>query len=296
MNNLVPNFEDFFSLNESKSSGKKNLGIIGPLANWSLKLQVYPEPNQGMIGYAIDENWIELQHKDKKVRFPKSCCEMRSNPKSSVLHIKPHTKWFSKLKNREEMEDFVDNFIESHTVKKENDLERISENVQIILDLFGVHSQVKNIKTRFPGLYELKLENGMEVEMEKNEGSELFSELKIYKSGDVKFPDFRIKRKKDQYLMEFRGPSGKFVESEESIVDLFENRICKYLTKCVLEMDCSEEESHLIRQLKEILSEKVDPKNSDKIENKKKLIENLRVVLSNSIENSLLEDILQDKN
>lgn len=296
MNNLVPDFEEFFSLNESKSSGKKNLGIIGPLANWSLKLQVYPEPNQGMIGYAIDENWVELEHNDKKVRFPKSCCEMKSNTKSAVIHIKPYTKWFSKLKNREEMEDFIDNFVESNTVKKESGLERISENTQIILDLFGIHSQVQNNQMRFPGLYELKLDNGMEVEMEKNEGSELFSELKVYKSGDAKFPDIRIKRKNNQYLMEFRGPSGKFTESEESLVDLFENRICTYLTKCVLGMDCSEEESHLIGRLKETLSEKVDLKNSENIEKRKKVIQILREVLSNSIENSLLEDILQGEN
>lgn len=295
MNNLVPNFEDFFSLNESEFSSKKNLGIIGPLANWSLKIQVYPEPNQGMIGYALDENWIELEHKDKKVRFPKSCCEMKSSPKSATIHIKPYTKWFSKLKNREEMEDFIDNFVESHTVKKESGLERIAENTQIILDLFGIHSQVENTESKFPGLYEMKLDNGMEIEMEKNEESELFSQMKIYKSRDEKFPDVRIKRKNDEFVMEFRGRSGKFVQSEESLVHLFENKICTYLTKCVLEMDCSEEESHLIGKLKEALSEKVDLKNSDRIEKKKKTIENLRGVLSNSIENSSLEDILQRK-
>jgi hypothetical protein len=59
-NNTIPNFSDFLNLNESESTAKKNLGIIGPLANWSLKLQVYPEPNQGMIGYAIDENGNRL--------------------------------------------------------------------------------------------------------------------------------------------------------------------------------------------------------------------------------------------
>ena len=56
----VLNFTDFNLLNESHTFGKKNLGIIGPLANWSMKIQAYPEPNNGMIGYAMDEDGIEL--------------------------------------------------------------------------------------------------------------------------------------------------------------------------------------------------------------------------------------------
>jgi hypothetical protein len=294
-NNTIPNFSDFLNLNESESTAKKNLGIIGPLANWSLKLQVYPEPNQGMIGYAIDENWVELFHENKKVKFPKSCCEMKSNPNSAVIHIKPHTKWFSKLKNREEMEEFVDNFIESHSIKKEKDSERIAESAQILLDLFGIHSDVQNTKTRFPGLYELTLDNGMQIEMQKPEESELFSDFKIYKSSDAKFPDVRIKRKNDKYQMEFRGPAGKFHESEESLTDLFENKICTYLTKCVLEMDCLTEESYLIERLKKTLSEKIDPKNAEKLEKRKSDIQNLRGILTNSIENSKLEEILQSE-
>lgn len=296
MNNLIHDFNDFVSLNESESVSKKNLGIIGPLANWSLKLQVYPEPNQGMIGYALDENWIELSHKDKKVRFPKSCCEMKSNPKSAVIHIKPYTKWFSKLKNREEVEEFIDSFVESYTIKKQNDLEEITENAHMILDLLGIHSQVEGGKKKFSDLYELKLENGMEIEIEKQDKSDLFDEMRIYKTSDSKFPDIRVKRKNDQCLMEFRGPSGKFKETEESLTDIFENKICKYLTKCVLEMDCLEEESYLIRQLKEKISEKSDLKDPEKIEKRKAVVENLRSVLSNSIENSKLEEILQNNN
>jgi hypothetical protein len=296
INSQVPNFSDFVSLNESKSISKKNLGIIGPLANWSMKLQVYPEPNQGMIGYALDENWVEIFHKDKKIKFPKSCCEMKSNSKSAVIHIKPHTKWFSKLKNREEMEDFVDNFLESHTTKIYKDQERIAENTQIILDLFGIHSNVQDSKSKFTGLYEFKLDNGMEVEIEKPDESFLFSDLKIYKSPEAKFPDVRIKRKEDHYLMEFRGPAGKFSESEETLTDLFENKICSYLSKCVLEMDCSLEESYLISRLKDMISEKVDSKNSEKLEKRKTQIQNLRSILANSIEQTQLEEILQNRN
>jgi hypothetical protein len=67
---MVLNFTGFNLLNESHTFGKKNLGIIGPLANWSMKIQAYPEPNNGMIGYAIDEDVVELFHGDKKIRIP----------------------------------------------------------------------------------------------------------------------------------------------------------------------------------------------------------------------------------
>jgi hypothetical protein len=43
------------------------------------------------------------------------------------------------------------------------------------------------------------------------------------------------------------------------------------------------------------LSEKIDPKNVEKLEKRKSDIQNLRGILTNSIENSKLEEILQSE-
>jgi PHD/YefM family antitoxin component YafN of YafNO toxin-antitoxin module len=60
-------------------------------------------------------------------------------------------------------------------------------------------------------------------------------------------------------------------------------------------MDCLTEESYLIERLKKTLSEKIDPKNAEKLEKRKSDIQNLRGILTNSIENSKLEEILQSE-
>jgi len=286
--NQIPNFEDFVFLNESASTSKKNLGIIGPLANWSLKLQVYPEPNQGMIGYSIDENWVEISHEQKKIKFPKSCCDLKKGNKSAVIHIKPYTKWFSKFENREEVEEFVDSFINSHNQKKD-EFQSIKENSQIILDSLGIHTEIEKITKRFDDLYEMKFQNGMEAEIVKPEKKDLFTDLKIYKSSLNKFPDIRIKKKNAVYTGEFRGPAGKFNESENSLVEILENQICNYLTKCVLEKNCEREESNLLKKLGGLISEQANLKDEKQKESKKEEIERLQQILTNTMDQDRMD-------
>lgn len=179
-NHTVVNFENFLLLNESKTLGKMNLGIIGPLANWSMKLQAYPAPNHGMIGYALDEeDNLELAYLDKKIKLPSKCCDVKKTPSFASIEIKPYTSWFSKEENREMLENFIEDYLNDKTQQKQDEVTSAKNDVQIILDSIGIQGNVTDCRKISDCFYEADLDNGLQVEMKKSNPDDLFKNFKI---------------------------------------------------------------------------------------------------------------------
>ncbi len=285
-------------LNESKTLGKLNLGIIGPLANWSMKLQAYPEPNHGMIGYAIDEEEnVEISFGEKKLVLPKNSCEIKKSPDFASIEIKPYTSWFSDQGNRELVENFVEDYISQKTSqKKDKDQETVTD-VELVLDAIGIPGNVSNFNKNSDTFYEVNLDNGIEVELKKNSPDDIFKTLKIYKDKNSKFPDIKLKRNGLGKQIEFRSPKGVFSETADTMSSLFKIPTTKYLMGVCLSSIDKQKEAELLDHLKKIAKyHSKELSSPQKYEMEKKEIERIKDILSHTIDYIRLEEMLRGMN
>lgn len=295
----VLNFTDFNLLNESHTFGKKNLGIIGPLANWSMKIQAYPEPNNGMIGYAIDEDGIELFHGDKKLRIPSKSCDVHEKPDYSVIEIKPHTKWVDSDSSREQLEDFIEDYINTRSKKERDPASSVSDDIEIVMDLIGISEKVKSCNCVKENFFEADLENGMQIEVKKGQDDDLFKNFKIYKDNLSRFPDVKIKRSGVGKVGEFRTKMGEFSETGDSISDLLKQPCTKYLIQHSLGNPDEQTGEELLNHYKKLLrhhefKNEASSFNSSKHEMEKKEINRIKQILRNSVSEQDLEKIYNE--
>lgn len=294
-NHTVKKFDEFLMLNEAKTLGKMDLGIIGPLANWSMKIQAYPEPNHGMIGYAIDEEEnVELSYQDKKISIPRKTCELKKSPDFISLEVKPYTSWFSREENREALEDFIEFYLNDKSQEKKKDNLSISNDIEILLDVIGIPTTVTDCRKISNLFYEADLENGMQAEMKKTDENDLFKNLKIYKDNNSKFPDVKLKRSGIGKTAEFRCPNGTYSETADSFSALFKMPTTKYLMGiCLASLD-KENEKELVSHLQKLVKYHTkDSSNIQKYEMEKEEIERLKKMLTQTIELSHLEEMLR---
>jgi hypothetical protein len=295
----VLNFTDFNLLNESHTFGKKNLGIIGPLANWSMKIQAYPEPNNGMIGYAMDEDEIELFHGDKKLRIPSKSCDVQEKPDYSIIEIKPHTKWIDSDSSREQLEDFIEDYINTRSKKERDPASSVSDDIEIVMDLIGISEKVKSCNYVKENFFEADLENGMQIEVKKGQDDDLFKTLKIYKDNLSNFPDVKIKRSGVGKVGEFRTKMGEFSETGDSISDLLKQPCTKYLLQHSLGNPDEQTGEDLLNHYKKLLrhhefKNEASSFNASKHEMEKKEINRLKQILRNSVSERDLEKIYNE--
>ena len=295
----VLNFTDFNLLNESHTFGKKNLGIIGPLANWSMKIQAYPEPNNGMIGYAMDEDGIELFHGDKKLRIPSKSCDVQEKPDYSIIEIKPHTKWIDSDSSREQLEDFIEDYINARSKKEKDPASSVSDDIEIVMDLIGIGEKVKSCNCVKENFFEADLENGMQIEIKKGQDDDLFKNFKIYKDNLSRFPDMKIKRSGVGKVGEFRTKMGEFSETGDSISDLLKQPCTKYLIQHSLGNPDDQTGEDLLNHYKKILrhhefKNEGSSFNSSKHEMEKKEINRIKQILRNSVSEQDLEKIYNE--
>ena len=294
-NHTVVNFENFLLLNESKTLGKMNLGIIGPLANWSMKLQAYPEPNHGMIGYAIDEeDNLELAYLDKRIKLPSKCCDVKKTPSFASIEIKPYTSWFSKEENREMLENFIEDYLNDKTQQKHDEVSSAKSDIQIILDSIGIDGNVTDCRKISDCFYEADLDNGLQVEIKKSNPNDLFKNFKIYKDSNSKFADVKLKRNGIGKFVEFRCPGGTYSETSDSISSLFKMPTTKYLMGVCLGSLEKDKESELLSHLQKLIKYHSKEKtNVKKYEMEKEEIQRLKDMLSHTLKTSDLEEMVR---
>lgn len=295
----VLNFVCFNRMHESDSFSKKNFGIIGPLANSSMKIQVYPEPNNGMIGYAMDEEEIEIFHGDKKLKIPNKSCEIHKKQEYSVIEIHPYTNWINSVDNREKLEDFVDDYINSRCTKEMDPSSQASADIQLILDILGLEENVRSCSLVNENSYLADLSNGMQIEIKKNSNEDLFKNFKIYKSADSNFPEVKIKRSGLGKVGVFKTKTGEFTEIGDSIKDLLRQPCTLYLMQQALGISKEDVGNELLSHYKKILKHH-EPKKSKsfldttKYETEKGEIDRIKQMLRNSFPEESLERIYNE--
>ncbi len=296
---IVLNFTGFNQLNESQASSKKNLGIIGPLANWSMKIQAYTEPNNGMIGYAIDEDSVEIFHGDKKLKIPAKSCEVHEKGDFSVIEIKPYTKWVDSDSSREHLENFIEDYINDRTKRDIDPALKVSDDIELVMDLIGIDTKVKNCDCIKENFFEADLENGMQVELKKSHEDDIVKTLKFYKDSFSRFPDIKFKRSGVGKVGEFRTKMGEFSETGDSISDLLKQPCTKYLMQHSLGKPEVQSETEVLDHYKKLLKHhefknESSSFNPAKHEMEKKEINRVKQILRNSISEQDLEKLYNE--
>lgn len=250
-NRLMP-FSEYNELFESNSGRRLNLGIVGPLANWSMKIQAYPEPNHGMIGYAIHEDEIEFSYKDKKMKVPSKCCQVKKNKNSSTIHFQPDPRWIGRSENIELLSEFADTYLEEKlgATAREDDL--VAGDIGLVLDCLHLGDRVSECILKRPGHYEIELADGSLVEVKKNTDS-FFDDLKFYKDSNKKEWDLRLKNGSAHKSIEFVTPKCQLTETAKTFTELFEKPIVAYLISVMSEKTDSDLADLALNDLKKTI-------------------------------------------
>jgi hypothetical protein len=225
-------FSEYNELFESNSDRSLNLGIVGPLANWSMKIQAYSEPNHGMIGYAVHEDEIEFSYKDKKMRVPSKCCQVKKNKKSSTIHFQPDSRWIARSKNVELLSEFAEGYLEEKLGATDREEDLVAGDIGLVLDCLHLGDRVTECKKIRQGHFEIELVDGSLVEVKRGSDS-FFDDLKFYKDVDQKTWDLRLKNGATHKSIEFVTPKCQLTETAKTFTELFEKPIVAYLISVI---------------------------------------------------------------
>lgn len=304
----VQNFSDFsYSLNEGNSY-KKSFGILGPFSPWGYKIKsCCPErggkiSDSQLIVTGLDEgdenlclkyNYGEGKESDP-LYVPKTSFVIDGNPESPILQTKRHTKWWDKEENQDQMDDFINSFIESKhfSVNTEDDIEG---DVSSILEILGLDSTVSKVNKKKDLYWLVSLDDGSEIEMKKRDRDNLFSLLKFYLGPDSHTPEIEISHERPGYEAVYNTPKGKFSRKCPSVGGLASDPIHKYLFSSSMKKDPSLYNEPVLNYLNSVLKNhdwrpQGKEKSEDFISNEKE-IDQIKKILLNTISESDLDEI-----
>jgi len=295
--NRVLSYEEFDKLEESRSTGKKQFGIIGPFADGSIKMKVSSKPSDGLVVYSIGENEYSLQNGERSISVPKSACEVTDKDGYSVIDVKPYTKWISFEDNRNDLHDFVEEFIDSKNRSGLDVEQSISDDVEMVVDLLGIPAIVSKCIQISENHFDVDLSNGIQVEVKKRDPDDFFKSLKIFKDNKSALPVCRIRRSANDKIIDFRTPKGEFSERSDSIRDLLLHPVVKFLLNLSLNLKNEDTEPVLMDHYQKLLKHhefKVENSqnfNQEKHDMEKEEILRIKKILSNSVDESVLDSM-----
>jgi hypothetical protein len=306
-NNLIYNFDDFsYSINEGNSH-KKNFGILGPFEKWGYKMKsCCPE-----TGGSPDSNYIIISdlssdlpslclkyiYGDNKesdpIYFPKDSFTVSGDSKNPIIETKPGVRFWDSEENQSNLDEFINSFIESKHFKIEDD--DASEDINTVLEILGIDSQIVEIKKK-KGLHWIaKLEDGTEIELKKKDSEDFLHNLKIYLNSDSYSPEVEVYRDKPGFETIFNTPKGKFIRKTNKLTDLSKEPVHQYLFNSSLKKDPGLYQEPVINYLNSILkSHDWSPESTKQIDSfteKGKEINRLKKILSNTLTEENLDEL-----
>lgn len=295
--NRVLNYEEFEKLEESRSDGKKQYGVLGPFADGSMKLKVSPNHSDGLIVYSIAEDSINLQNGERTLTIPASSCDFEDKDGYSTINVKPYTKWFSNDENKEDLHDFIEVFIDSKVKSPANKTQSISDDVEMLIDLFGIPGSATKCTEITGNHYDVDLDNGMQIEVKKRDSDDFFKTVKIFKDNKSALPACKLKRNANDKILDFKTSRGEFSERADSIKDLLMHPVVKYLLGVCLGLKDEDGESILMDHYQKLLKhhefkvESAKHFNQEKHEREKEEIMRIKRILSNTVDESILDSL-----
>lgn len=236
------------------------------------------------LGEYIDIYYInDRGKKSRNIAIPKDGININiENDKIKQIILDPYKKWINIKNNKNIIDDFIEDFLDSINKKDVND----SINIQLILDLINIPGNLIKIDKSDDELsYTYKLDNNIIIYIEKKDKNNLFSKIEIYKNKKEHLPNIYInstqtifnlkKNDKSNYKVIFNEPC--LVISKSNI----DYRYVRYLILKSLTMEQNIDIKNLInyyndvkklkslqeiKEIKEIIEEFTDINNINDIE------------------------------
>ena len=308
MTNSVQNFSDFsYSLNEGNSY-KKEYGILGPFSPWGYKIKSCCPENGGtpspsnLIVTGLNEDCEDLGLKyiygeDKEsdpIYLPKSSFHIEGSPKNPILQTRRYTKWWDNEENQDYMDEFVNSFLESKNFSIDIGSD-IEGDVSSIIEMLGIDSPVSKVDKKRDLYWNVGLEDGTELEIKKRDKDNLFKALKFYLGKDSYSPEVEINHEKPGYEVIYSTPKGKFSRKCSTVGEMANDPVHKYLFSSSMKKDPSLYQEPVLGYLNSILKNHdwrpQDKKKTEDFANSEKEINQIKKILLNTLEESVLDEI-----
>lgn len=305
--NLISNFLDFsYSLNEGNLY-KKNFGILGPFEKWGYKIKsccsetgeesnsnsiVSSDVSSDLPNLCLKYIYGDNQESDP-IYFPKDAFIVSGDPKNPILETRSDVRFWSDEENQSNLDEFINSFIESKNFQIPE--EDSSGDINTVLEILGIDSPISEITKKKDFYWIAKLEDGTEIELKKKDAEDFLNTLKIYLNSDSYSPEIEVYRDKPGFETIFNTPKGKFIRKTGKLTDLVKDPVHQYLFNASLKKDPSLYQEPVINYLNSVLkSHDWKPESSKKMDpfiNKRKEMDQLKKILSNTITEENLDEI-----
>lgn len=308
MNNLRPDtvitFGDFITHLNEGNTFKKDLGIIGPFSDWGYKIKGccqekggIPSGKEILISENSDDLCLKYIYGDNKesdiLSIPKHSFIMGGSPQNPVIQTKPRIRWWDEEKNQDDLDEFINSFIESRYFKiPESD---ISGDAMFLSDILELDSAIKSCEKKKDNHWKIVFDDGYEMNWRKKDSSNFLSNLKFFLGDNSYTPEIEICYEPGGYEAIFNTPKGKFSRKCPKITDLVKDPINNYLLQSSLKRDLSLYQEPVLNYLNSVLKSHdwrpQDKKNLDSFNQRESEINQLKKILSNSLSESDLDEI-----
>ena len=186
------------------------------------------------------------------VSIPLDAIELKKDntEKVNCIVLDPYKKWITLGKNSEAIDDFIESFgdcMSDSKSKGTSNRDSAKDDVEMILDLLGISSDVDHFSNDGENKWAAALKNGSLVEINKRSKNDLLGSFKVYRNHKDAVPCIHIDHSCNPKLTKFNLGDDIDLEEEFGLTDLrMDNPYHKFLIKKSLGQENSEDKENLI--------------------------------------------------
>lgn len=187
---------------------------------------------------------------ENEISIPKDSVDIRMEDNNYLVTIDPERRWLNIPGNRAAVEDFIEDFanckIESdnHSTRM---LDGVKDDVYTILDIIGIPYDIESAEKVDDNQYEVKLANGMLVDVKKRSNNDMVGNFDVYKKHDDMYPAFSINSDKGKMGFSFDSDDIPASEVESNISDINKDDYINYLLRKSLGIETHSDKERLYK-------------------------------------------------
>jgi hypothetical protein len=188
---------------------------------------------------------------ENEISIPKDSVDIKNDDDNNyIITIDPDRRWLNVTGNRAAIEDFIEDFT---NCKMECDgnttrmLDGVKGDVYTILDIIGIPYDIESAEKVDANQYEVKLGNGMLIDVKKRSHDDMVGNFDVYKKHDATYPSFSIRSDKGKMGFHFDSDDLPASEVESDIMDVSKNDYLNYLLKKSLGIETHSDKERLYK-------------------------------------------------
>jgi len=209
---------------------------------------IVTKDNNSSITMAFCGNNGKIQN---ELSIPKDSVDIKIDDNNNyIVTIDPNRRWLNVTGNRAAIEDFIEDFT---NCKMECDnldirmIDGIKDDVYTILDIIGIPYDIESADKMDDNQYEVKLGNGMLIDIKKRSNNDMVGNFDVYKKHDDSRPAFSINSDKGKMGFSFDSDDLPTSEVESNITDVSKNDYLNYLLRKSLGIETHSDKERLYK-------------------------------------------------